>query len=209
LIGLHGVLAPILMPILAWSSDTVQTILAQVTDIGPLSEARQQDVVIVNAPSPFHFIYLPSLRSLQNQPMPAHIRILAPAYFAADVTRLDTHTLVVRPEHGYLIPPGARMGTNRHRLPAFHFVYMYQHLDKFFRSDTFAITIGHRADLMGMRAEVTALTDDGRPSEARMRFAVPLEDPSLKWLEWDWKTHRYAPFVPPEVGQTVRIPGPF
>lgn len=208
-IGIHGVLAPFLMPILARFPDAIQTNITRVTDIGPLSEAPQQDVVIVNAPSPFHFIYLPSLRTLQNQPMPAHIRALAPAYFPVDLTRLDTRTVSVRPEHGYLLPPGAATGTNRHELPAFHFVHIYQHLDKFFRSDAFPMTLGQRVDLTGMRAQVTALTDDGRPSEARIRFTVPLEDPALKWLQWDWKTKTYAPFIPPAVGQTVRIPGPF
>jgi len=59
-----------------------------------------------------------------------------------------------------------------------------------------------------MSAEVIALTDDGRPSEARIRFAKPLEDPSLAWLQWDWGRSAYLPFVPPAVGETVQIPGP-
>jgi len=183
-------------------------VIAQVTDLGLPPEAEGQDVVIVNAPSAFHFIYVPSLRSIHDQPMPTHIRILAPGYSPVDVTRQDAHTIVVRPERGYLIQAGTRVGENLDVLPPFHYVYMYQLLDKFFRSDAFPMTLGQRVELTGMRAEVIALTDDGRPSEARMRFSLPLEDLSLKWLQWDWEKSVYVPFTPPAVGKTVRIPGP-
>ena len=70
------------------------------------------------------------------------------------------------------------------------------------------MTLGQRIELTGMSAEVITLTDDGRPSEARIRFAKPLEDPSLAWSRWDWGTSAYVPFVPPAVGETVQVPGP-
>lgn len=50
------------------------------------------------------------------------------------------------------------------------------------------------------------MTPDGRPFTVRFRFAVPLEDPSLRWLQW--KDNRFIPFTPPAVGQTVTLPGP-
>lgn len=208
LIGLHVILPPVLIPVMANTPDIFQTVIAQVTDIGPLSEIEQKGVVIVNAPSPFHFIYMPSLRSLHSQPMPAHIRILSPGYFSVDVARLDTRTVLVRPEHGYLIPAGAGVGEKRDLLPPVELIYMYQHLDKFFRGDAFPMTLGQQVELTGMRVEVVALTDDGRPSEARIRFALPLEDPSLEWLQWNWEKSVYVPFILPTAGETARIPGP-
>jgi hypothetical protein len=206
LIGLHAVLSPILMPI----APPIHDLFFQaVVDIGPLPEAEQQDVVIVNAPSPGNFVYMPGLRGVLNQPVPAHTRILAPGYFSVDVTRIDTHTVVVRPEHGYLILSGAGAGETQGVLPPIHLVYGYSHGDEFFRSDALPMTLGQRVELTGMCAEVTALTDDGRPSEARMRFTLPLEDPSLEWLQWDWGNSAYVPFMLPAVGETVRVPGPF
>jgi hypothetical protein len=86
---------------------------------------------------------------------------------------------------------------------------MYQHLDKFFRGDAFPMDLGHQVALTGMRVEVTALTPDGRPSEARLEFDRPLEDRSLRWLRWNWETGTYVPFTPPAIGQTAVVPGPF
>jgi hypothetical protein len=204
LIGLHALVPLIQIPTMITIPNAFQTVIAQVTNIGPLPEAEQQDLVIVNAPSPFHFIYVPSLRTIHDQPMPAHIRVLAPGYFAVDVTRLDTHTVSVRPEHGYLLRAGTGPGG-----PSLHLVYMYQHLEKFFRGDAFSMALGQQVKLTGMHAEVTALTDDGRPQEARIRFSLSLDDPSFTWLQWDWNKGIYVPFTPPTVGSTVRIPGSF
>ena len=174
-----------------------------------MPEAEHQDVIIVNAPSPGHFIYVPSLRSILGQPMPAHMRILSPGCSSVHLTRIDAHTVVVRPEHGYLIPPGtAGVVENQGSFSPVHLAYAYQHGDAFFRSGDFPMTVGQRIELTGMTAEVIALTNDGRPSEARIRFARPLEDPSTVWLQWDWGKDAYGPFIPPAVGETVRVPGP-
>jgi hypothetical protein len=124
------------------------------------------------------------------------------------VTRRDTRTVLVRPEHGFLLPPGAGVADERNALPPVEFIYMYQHLEKFFRGEAFPMTLGQRVELTGVSLEVTALTDDGRPSQARIRFTVPLEDPSLAWLQWNWEKGVYVPFILPAVGETVRIPGP-
>jgi hypothetical protein len=206
LIGFHAILSPIQLTITPAVQDPF---FHSVTDLGPLPEAEHQDVVIVNAPSPGHFIYVPGLRSVLSQPVPAHMRILAPGCSSVYVTRIDAHTVLVRPEHGYLIPPGTAGATEKQdALPPVHLAYGYQHGDAFFRSGAFPMTLGQRIELTGMSAEVIALTDDGRPSEARMRFTRPLEDQSLAWLQWDWGKSAYVPFILPATGETVRVPGP-
>jgi hypothetical protein len=206
LIGLHTIFSPIQLAITPAVQDPF---FHSVTDLGPLPEAEHQDVIIVNAPSPGHFIYVPGLRSVLGQPVPAHMRVLAPGCSSVYVTRIDAHTVVVRPEHGYLIPPGtAGAVENQVSLPPVHLAYGYQHGDAFFRSGDFPMTVGQRIELTGMSAEVITLTDDGRPSEARIRFARSLEDPSMAWLQWDWEKNTYVPFVPPAVGEKVRVPGP-
>jgi hypothetical protein len=209
LVGLHAVLPIILLPVMVRVPDALQAVITQVTDIGPLPEPSTQDVVIVNAPSPFHFIYLPGLRFVRNQPIPSHIRVLAPGYFSVAVARLDAHTLLIQPQQGYLLPPGALRGENQAALPLLHVVYMYQHLSKFFRSDAFPISLGEQIELTGMSVEVVSLTSDRRPLEAQVRFNLPLEDSSMRWMQWDWEKGGYVPFVPPAVGSTVHISGPF
>ena len=40
-------------------------------------------------------------------------------------------------------------------------------------------------------------------------IAVPLDDASLRWLQWDWEEEAYVPFIPPAISETVRVAGPF
>lgn len=210
LLGLHVVLFPLLVSGLVSSTQTAIGPLYQaVMDIGPLPGIERQDVVIVNAPSPAQFIYLSSLRHFSGQPMPAHIRVLAPAHSPVEVTRLDAHTVIVRPEYGYLLSPGSAVGGRRDIFPLIHPSFASQYGDGFFRSSAFPMTAGQQVELTGMRAEVIALTADGRPLEARLQFTVPLEAASLKWLQWDWERNAYEPFTLPVVGETVRVAGPF
>jgi hypothetical protein len=63
---------------------------------------------------------------------------------------------------------------------------------------------GQTIRLTGVSVQVGALSRDGRPLEARVTFAVPLEDPSLKWVRWSAES-AYVPFKPPAIGQTVVI----
>jgi hypothetical protein len=202
------VLHVVLFPLLVYGAKTVvASHYGSVADIGPLPGV--QDVVIVNAPSPAQFFYLPSLRNLHDQPMPAHLRLLSPAHSAIAVTRLDEHTLLVRPEHGYLLAPGAAVGAKQDVFPLAHAAFATRYSEGFIRSGAFPMPLGQRVELTGMRVQVTALTDDGRPLQARVQFELPLEDPALCWLQWDWAKNAYAPFKLPQVGETVWVPGPF
>jgi hypothetical protein len=206
LVGLHAVVFPALLPCV---QTFMEPFVSTVTDLGPLPGVEDQQVVIVNVPSPGQLIYVPSLREVREQPAPARIRMLSPGSFAVDVTRVDAYTLVIRPERGYLAPTGMGAAENQTVLPLLHSAYGYQRGDDFFRGDGFSLALGQSVDLDGMRAEVISLTGDGRPAEARIRFAVPLDDPSLVWLQWDWGTQTYVPFSPPSVGETAHISGPF
>ncbi|MGB2986365.1 MAG: hypothetical protein WBE26_10825 [Phycisphaerae bacterium] len=179
----HGVAAPILLPLRAGYPIGTKKFLDQHYVQAPMDRSvEQQDVVIVNPPSPFHAIYLPILRELDNEPVPRHTRILAPGYSAMTVRRPDERTLVIRPERGYL-------------------AWVF---DRLFRGENHPMLLGERVELTGMTVEVTALTVDGRPAEAAFRFAVPLEDPSLRWLYW--KDGAFVAFTLPAVGQAIELP---
>jgi hypothetical protein len=202
----HTLLFPVLLPSAQAVADPS---LQAITDLGQLPGVEQQDVVIVNMPSPGQFMYVPALRKLRQQPTPLRARILAPGYSAVEVTRLDDHAVLIRPEDGYLARPGIMARTKESLFPLIHPAHGYPYGDGFLRSSAFPMTVGQRVELTGMRAEITKLTDDGRPAAARIEFTAPLEDPSLRWLQWDWAQNDYIPFSLPEVGQTVRVPGAF
>ena len=143
---------------------------------------ERQDVVIVNPPIAVAAGYLPVMRELAGQPIPRRVRILAPSLLnPMSLRRTGPRTVVVRPKHGY-------------------YTFM---LDRLFRNDSHPMSVGQRVELTGMTVEVLSLTEDGRPAEAEFRFAVPLEDPSLRWLYW--KDGVFIPFTPPAIGETVHF----
>lgn len=57
--------------------------------------------------------------------------------------------------------------------------------------------------------EVVSVDDNGLPAEVLFHFAVPLEDSSLYWLQWDWEKNSYSTFNIPQIGEIYEIPGPF
>lgn len=205
LVGLHVFYAS--LQLTGRGSRLGQKNLELFTNIGAPPEIERQDVVIVNAPSSFYFAYFRALRILNNQPVAARLRLLAPGYYPVEVIRLDTNTVSVRPLNGYIVHPGEGVDKNGGTLPSIHAVYLQQTLDMIFRSSAFPFSADYRVDIPGMSAEVTALTDDGRPSEAKIQFTVPLESDSLRWLQWDWEKRAYVPFTIPAIGKAVMIPG--
>ncbi len=207
LLGLQAIVFPIL--IVSTPAVLGGAYYTAMMDLGPLPGCAQQDVVVVNAPSPGQTIYMLSLRDYRGQPRPVHLRVLAPGHSRVSLTRLDENTLVVRPRYGYLLPPGAPVGNIRDLFPLLHPSYAAQYGDGFYRGSALSMQLGQEITLSGMAGQVTELTADGRPLEMRFRFDRSLDDPSFRWLQWDWRKNAYVPFQPPAVGETVQVDGPF
>lgn len=209
MIGLHAVLAPSLMPIVAALPGGLQTNIDDITNLGPLAGAEEKTVVVVNAPSPFDMIYLPGLRHEAGLPMPARLRVLAPGYCAVSIARTGANSALVSPDQGFLPRPGTGCQSTTQRPPPAHIAYLYQLVGTFFRSEWQKMASGTVVQLSDMRAEVTEVTAAGQPEAAVIRFDRSLDDPSLIWLQWDWGTNRFVPFQPPAIGAIVEIPGPY
>jgi hypothetical protein len=179
---IHFVLAPILLPFRAAYPMGPTNLLARCLVRAPMDSAlERQDLIIVNHPIPLLDAYLFAEREIKGLPLPRRVRILCSGWSPVSVRRTDASTLVIRPKRGYM-PSIA---------------------DQLFRNEEHPLSLGERVELTGMTVEVTELTADKRPAEATFRFTVPLEDPSLRWLQW--KRGGFLPFTPPEVGQTVEI----
>jgi hypothetical protein len=150
-------------------------------------DIASKTLVLVNPPNDLFYVFVPASRMVRGIPFPAHTRGLAPVSAAMDVTRVDAHSLRIRPAEGYLGHEPERM---------------IRSLDKPFAA-------GDVIALPGMTATVTEATADHRPAEALFRFDVTLEDPSLVWLYWTrdgWTRDGYAPWVPPPIGVTEHLP---
>jgi hypothetical protein len=148
---------------------------------GPLDNSiKNQDLVIVNPPVAFVVMTSSLVWESDDHPMPRHLRVLTSSLFRpVKIHRPDVKTIVVQPEYGYyaLI------------------------LDALFRDKKHPFSVGDRVELTGMTVEILELTGDNRPAKAAFTFAVPLEDPSLRWMQY--KDGSFISFTPPAIGESV------
>jgi hypothetical protein len=187
LVGVHLMLAPLALPLRAAYPVGPYNYMDRFHVRTPLDPSvTEKTLVIINAPSAIHAGYIGPLNKLEGRPVPKFARVLASGESAVTVSRVDAHTLDVRPHEGYL-------------------VWIF---DRLFREPHRALRLGERVELTGMTAEVTALTDDGRPAEVAFRFDVPLEDESLVWLCWDRERSEYDVCRPPGTGETTAFDAP-
>jgi len=180
---IHVAIAALILPFNTLGATFSQPYIqdaAERVQAGP--EFAGQDLVIVNHPIVFYGHYFQTARVLAGQSAPRRVRVLAPGAVPVLVSRPDERTLLVRPEGGFLGQP----------------------FDGVFRSRAHPMRTGERVVLTGVEIEVTALTADGRPGEIAVRFAVPLEDSSLRWLRWDEKGG-YAEYRLPAAGESMVV----
>ena len=140
-----------------------------------------QTLVVVNAADLFSGMYVPIYNAATGRHPPAYLRCLGVSERPVVIERPDERTLVLRPEGGYILGLMAEL----------------------VRARDIPFAPGDHLDLTGIRYEVDRVTPDGRPAQVTVRFDVPLEDPSLRWIVWN--RHVYEPFTPPPVGATMVV----
>jgi len=183
LVVVHGVVAPLVLTQRARLPAGPEEVFTRIQIALPEDAAlAEQDLVVVNAPIALAAGYVLIERALDGDSVPAHFRLLSASWVATEVRRVDTRTLVVRPEGGYLRSP----------------------FDALARGPRHPFAEGERVILTGMTAEIRELRSDGRPAAVAFRFDTPLEAPDLRWM--CWRDGAFAPFVPPRVGETVTLP---
>ncbi|MEW6237875.1 MAG: hypothetical protein AB1656_21010 [Candidatus Omnitrophota bacterium] len=179
---IHGVLSPMLLPLSSLGSTFVEPFIAKAAESLPNdSNITQQDLILVNPPLVFFAHHLPITLFLQDRPLPHTFRVLAQGSSSLQIKRIGERSLSIRPQDGF-------MNTVNEIL---------------FRSASHPMAVGQKVLMTGMSVEIASLTADGRPVEAIFRFDVPLDEASMRWMQW--KNGVYVPFVPPSIGQTITL----
>jgi hypothetical protein len=179
----HLVIAPILLPVRARLPGDVSRGVARIDALVPEDgRLAGQDLVLVNAPFKYLCNFASVVRRSNEGVSPRRWRCLGVSADAVRVTRVDRATLRLAPAEGYL----------------------RYFEDTNVRSRQVPFARGDRVELADFTITIAATTEDDRPAEVEYRFAVPLEDPSLRWLVW--QGGGYRPFVPPAVGASLVLP---
>jgi hypothetical protein len=77
-------------------------------------------------------------------------------------------------------------------------------MERIFRGRRRPFEVGDTYPLTGFVARIAEITEDGRPVTVQFRFAVPLEDDTLRWMSWEGLG--FEPFELPRVGESVSLP---
>ncbi len=181
LVAIHLLQIP-LLPLTTFAPYLLSNIESAIATVPSDSAIVRQSVIFVNAPSYFHISFIPDIRAVTGQPIPARIRGLAPGLVPSTLTRLDNDTLVIQPAGGYFTGYDAVF-----RDPSSH-----------------PFRVGQIVELSDVQIEILAITTDGRPDRVAFHFKVPLESDTFRWLEW--VSGHYVPFSLPSVGQTLTLP---
>lgn len=181
-------------------------VIYSTVEFGEAPDLGDKTVVVVNAPNPFLFTAMPLVRSYEGKPVPALARVLAPGWRPLEVTRTGEHTLVIRSMEGGLLSVDEWSED-----PRPNFLYPYRTFNRLFRGHNEPLQVGQRVEAAGMTIQVVSLAPDGTPQTVQFDFSIPPEDPSLRWLQWDWRPRglgSYREFKVPAVGESVALPGP-
>jgi len=183
LVGLHLIASPIMLVARAAAPAGPHELTDQFyLSLPDAAFGAADTLVVVNAPSGGMVGMFPVMQAAFNRKIPKRVRMLGPSLSAMTITRLDEHTLRIRPDDGFL-------------------AWSY---DRLVRGLDHPFSKGQRIELEGMTVTVTALMSDGRPAEALFAFEQSLEDPQLKWFRW--RNGAFEPFQPPAPGESMWIP---
>jgi len=176
-------------------------------EVGSPPDMENKTIVVVNAPHPFLFVGLPVLRAYENRALPERTRVLAPGFAPLEITRTADKTLLLKAQSGNILSPE----TSRKDIKL-NLVYFYDEFNSLFRPENLPFRAGEQVELTGMSVEVTDIDKAGQPTQVLFHFPVSLDDPSMHWLQWNWKKSgfgSYSTFKVPAVGQKASIQGPF
>ncbi len=143
---------------------------------------EQQDLVVVNPPIAWLVGYCQFNYEHEGIPAPRAVRALAPGMGGLTVRRTSDRTIEVIPHNGYVNFP-----------------------DSLLRNEKYPLKIGEQVYLARMTATVLTIEDE-RPKNVGFSFETPLEDESLRWVQF--QAGEYVPWTPPAVGEEVTLEGP-
>jgi hypothetical protein len=180
---IHLVVAPLLLPVQAYALSFLDDYIASAErSIPDRADLADKTVMLLNPPTDELGIFMSHHRRLRGGVMPEHIRWVANADNDLLLTRVDAHTLKVKPGQGFL-PPGSLWTL---------------------RSSQMQSKIGDRVDLSGTRYTVTDVTADGRPAEVLVELDRSLDSHDIVWMRWD--RAGFVPFQLPQIGGSMLVP---
>ena len=170
-------------------------------ELGEMSGCEKQHLVVINAPNPFTFTYIPTFRFHKQECLPKTIRVLAPGFTPLEITRTGERSLLVKTKSLNLL--------NCEQPVMASPIYMWNNFSDAFNSKESRFKQDAKILLPEMTVKIIDVDKFGLPREVLFDFQVSLDNPSLRWLKWDRMKGSYVPFHMLAVGEQCYIEGPF
>jgi hypothetical protein len=182
LLLIHLLAAPLLgIARIAYQSNVNSRMDRAMASVPSDPRIESQDLVLINPPDHIYLVTaIWAVHRLANLPMPRHMRALSTGG-TLEVTRVGARSLRVRFPDGFF--PTA--------------------FSRFVRNQSDRFSPGQHFELPGLSVVVETLDAQGDPEQVEYEFRVPLEDPSLRWVNWG--DGAYVPWTPAAIGQTERF----
>jgi hypothetical protein len=180
---------------LALASPYIPAVTERVCALEYAAQIGDRDVVVINEPG-MVTTEIPFDRAYRGLPLPRSIRVLVPGSVRFEVKRADASTLILTAKERDLFDCPA--------LGPVHLAYVCKAANELLLGGR-TPKLGERVTCSGFQAEVLDLSPRGLPCSVAFRFDGPLESQGRVWLFVDWHRFKHAPFVLPEIGQTIEI----
>lgn len=179
----HLVIAPLSKPASAYAMKVVDEVTAGLVRKMPDDpSASSNRLILVNSPIPASLVQ--AVKAAEGKPHASGGVDLLPGPVPARISRVDERTLRVSLDGRFFESP----------------------ITLIFHSRDDPFVKGQEIHVKGMTIQVLEVDDRQEPRELLFRFDVPLEDPSLRWVQFT-KGQGYVPFVPPPMGQSTTLQG--
>lgn len=179
LAGLHGIAAPVLLPMRAAQMELFGVAHDRAARDIPASLAvKDRTVVVVATPVVLFANYIQAEREYEGLPRPKHLYVLSDASSPLEITRSGPMRLTIHPREGFLYTP----------------------LERHYRAAP--LPMGTEVRLSAMTARVVRMRPDGRPDAVEFSFPDPIDD----YLFLIWKDGHYVPFDLPQEADVTSVP---
>ena len=161
---------------------------------------ENKDVVIVNSTNPLAMAYMPFVYAYEGKPLPRAMRALAPALRPMTIRRTGPQTLVLKSIGGDIFSCEQNI--------SLHLVHLFRTFNELLRGNEFRYKVNDKVTLSRLTIEVTSVDEQNMPTEVSFTFDSSLDDPALRFYQFNWHGLYYSPFNIPAIGEETQIPGP-
>jgi len=169
-------------------------------DLDLIDDIGEKDVVIVNAPNPFLFLYILFHDDFDAADSAKELNIIAPAYTDMTITRVSDNTFELVAKEGLMLTARSHLDASRGGMAST--LYAIKIYNSVFRSAKKSFSIGDTFATPGMKIVIKEVSTIGEPTRLLYEFDKA-ED--KVWLTWDNVKGEYTEIALPNKGEVLHF----